>query len=794
MNTPASLLARQPVFMFSSIMLLLALLPVNARAQTNTKLGTNAGFSITTGVDDTAIGNLALRLNTSGSSNTAVGSLALSSNVVGANNTALGFGALQFNLASFNTAVGRVALYSNTTGTNNVAFGNATMYATTTGSLNTGFGTQSLRLNTTGSSNVAIGYQSLYSNVSGSFNTALGDGALFNNTGTGNIGIGDDGGYNLTTGSNNIYIGNPGGVPGGGTATESGNIRIGYTKNGAVGLHTDTYLAGVIHGNGSALTGVIVPDNTITSAKIADGAVGVGKLGVGAVTAGNVAAGAISTGNLAAGAAASGQVLGFDGTNLTWTTPASGIWSVNGTGYPYFNGGFVGIGTSSPAASLHIVNGSGNMLRLDGAIPHINFIDTGNANTLTGIGAQAGSFYVSNNQTGVLMQLTATGFLGLGTSTPQSRLHVVSGTADTLRMTGPTPYLTFENTTANFISRIQANGAGMDFKTNGAAINNHPGIIHLDGVGTVGLGTTTPKHQLSIKYFAGGPTWTSNGWIGAIDVDNASAIAWGANSAGQRFGMGHTNGSFAMWRTASDPGTTGSPATYDFVITDAGNVGIGTTGPATKLEIVGAQHALGMTGFGPDVTFKDTGNGSARNVIQSVGGTLNFFTESYMSGSNTNNYAQLANTGIFSVKALTIRGGADLAEPFQMKEEEELEKGSVVVIDDEHPGRLRRSSTAYDTRVAGIVSGANGVNPGIALHQEGALEGGQNVALSGRVYVRADTSGGAIRPGDLLTTSDTPGHAMKVTDFTKAQGAVIGKAMSALEDGAGMVLVLVSLQ
>lgn len=144
---------------------------------------------------------------------------------------------------------------------------------------------------------------------------------------------------------------------------------------------------------------------------------------------------------------------------------------------------------------------------------------------------------------------------------------------------------------------------------------------------------------------------------------------------------------------------------------------------------------------------------------------------------------------------LTIRGGADLAEPFEMKEEE-LEKGAVVVIDEQHPGRLRRSTStsAYDTRVAGIVSGANGVNPGIALHQEGVMAGGQNVALSGRVYVQADASSDSIRPGDLLTTSDIPGHAMKVTDHAKAQGAVIGKAMSCLNEGTGMVLVLVTLQ
>jgi hypothetical protein len=45
-----------------------------------------------------------------------------------------------------------------------------------------------------------------------------------------------------------------------------------------------------------------------------------------------------------------------------------------------------------------------------------------------------------------------------------------------------------------------------------------------------------------------------------------------------------------------------------------------------------------------------------------------------------------------------------------------------------------------------------------------------------------------------LTTSSVPGHAMKATDRERSFGAVIGKAMSPLEEGQGLVLVLVGLQ
>jgi hypothetical protein len=247
-------------------------------------------------------------------------------------------------------------------------------------------------------------------------------------------------------------------------------------------------------------------------------------------------------------------------------------------------------------------------------------------------------------------------------------------------------------------------------------------------------------------------------------------------------------------------GTTASPSTK-MTITKDGNVGIGAVNPQGRLHIYDPSGSVSHrieTGGGVNAwTRVDFANANGQwNVGTSRGfnGDEFYF---YRQGATVNAFAIEPNgdailQGTMSCQVLTIRGGADVAEPFAMPEE--IAKGSVVVIDDAHPGQLRLSTEAYDTRVAGIVSGANGINPGIALHQEGALEGGQNVALSGRVYVQVDAAFGAIKPGDLLTTSDTPGHAMKVTEHGKAQGAILGKAMSGLKAGKGMVLVLVTLQ
>ncbi|MCZ6836297.1 MAG: hypothetical protein O7G85_11025 [Planctomycetota bacterium] len=154
--------------------------------------------------------------------------------------------------------------------------------------------------------------------------------------------------------------------------------------------------------------------------------------------------------------------------------------------------------------------------------------------------------------------------------------------------------------------------------------------------------------------------------------------------------------------------------------------------------------------------------------------------------------------GRVTTQELSITGGSDLSEQFDVRSGDfEPEPGMVVCIDTDNIGKLVVSEGEYDRTVAGIISGAGGIKTGMMMGQEGSIADGEYpVALTGRVYVMCDTANGPIEPGDLLTTSDVPGHAMKVTDYQAAQGAIIGKAMSRLDsaDGRGLVLVLVTLQ
>lgn len=248
-----------------------------------------------------------------------------------------------------------------------------------------------------------------------------------------------------------------------------------------------------------------------------------------------------------------------------------------------------------------------------------------------------------------------------------------------------------------------------------------------------------------------------------------------------------------------------------------GRVGIGRTNPGRMLHIgdIGVPNSEGMIRFesrsgtnasnrawdiGVPEKDSDTSGTGYSFIIDDIQTGATEFMIKYGTGqvgigfSSIPAGVKLAVNGKALVDVLEIQGGSDLSETFDINGEN-VEPGMVVVIDPDSAGGLMRSSQAYDRKVAGIISGAGGIRPGMVMGQKGSVaSGAYPVALTGRVYCFVDASEHAIIPGDLLTTSDTPGYAMKVTDHQQAAGATIGKAMTKLALGEkGLVLVLVNL-
>jgi hypothetical protein len=135
---------------------------------------------------------------------------------------------------------------------------------------------------------------------------------------------------------------------------------------------------------------------------------------------------------------------------------------------------------------------------------------------------------------------------------------------------------------------------------------------------------------------------------------------------------------------------------------------------------------------------------------------------------------------------------ADCAEDFDISLDSSAEPGTVMVLSDE--STLRESSYPYDKRVAGVISGAGEFKPGLVLDKQPQRGNRKPLALLGKVFCKVDAQFGPIAVGDLLTTSPTPGCAMRAADPLKAFGAVIGKALRPLPEGQGLIPILIALR
>lgn len=306
--------------------------------------------------------------------------------------------------------------------------------------------------------------------------------------------------------------------------------------------------------------------------------------------------------------------------------------------------------------------------------------------------------------------------------------------------------------------------------------------IAVDSGGSVGIGTNNPTNRLTVANTG--------------DNNTIVAITSGA-TAPQSSTLRLNDRGTAVWSVNKNSSNdfsireVGSSADRLYVA-QGGNVGIGTSSPEVKLQIQGGSDAS-PTGGGNLVC---GGTGSNNVVIDNneiMARNNGVVSPLYLNKDGGDVF--LATGATTHASVLEISGGADLSERFEIHGDA-LQPGMVVVIDPDRPGELKPATQAYDRKVAGVISGAGGVQPGLLMSQPGSSAGGKRpVALTGRVYCLADCSAGAIQPGDFLTTSDTPGHAMKAADPARAQGAVLGKAMTALAAGQrGLVLVLVNLQ
>lgn len=409
----------------------------------NTATGMASLFFNTSGYNNTATGMDALRFNTTGNSNTATGMRSLDSNTVGTKNVATGMEALYSNTTgSQNTAIGNRALYSNKDGYNNTATGMDALYANTGGYFNTATGISALTSNTTGTSNTAMGQQALNSNVTGSNNTALGFQAGFSATGNSNVFLGLQAGYN-ETGNNKLYIANNAANP---------PIIYGDFSNKTLGFGTTT------------------PNSTYGYAKVE------------IASEGFLAPTDLLIRN-AANDAGYAPGLVFQHARGTLATPIT----VN-------NGDYLSaISTMNYDGSNYILS-AGLDIYADGIIATGKVPTKLQFNTMNTAGNYAARLTIKND-----------GKVGIGTTSPSSKLHVGGGTRFTVLDTGAI-FLQSGNTIGSArdwkIAVTLPNGylsfRDMGFDNTGTGAMATDAMVMAWGTGNIGIATPTPAARLDV--------------------------------------------------------------------------------------------------------------------------------------------------------------------------------------------------------------------------------------------------------------------------------------------------------
>jgi hypothetical protein len=698
-------------------------LRTNTTGASNSAVGYQALYSNTTGASNSAVGYQALYLNTTGLSNVATGVYALYSNTTGADNTAVGANALASNTTgSGNVATGTSALRFNTTGQSNTAYGHQALYKNTTGANNTAVGIFSSEKGTTGVGNAVLGYAALYENTIGGSNTAIGreagrfiaDGTTANTSTSNSVFLG----YNTKAldinQTNQIVIGDTAVGLGSNTAI-LGNSSITKTQlQGNVGIGTAGPTVKLdVAGQGKFVSTTfpvvdIYRDTTTTAGSIYGGAklerfmtggtatagTGIGLYfkapdSTGASTFAGMIGGALST--VTNGAEVGDIVFGASWLGADPHDKQHLIIRATGasTGDVLMPNGNVGIGTTSPTELLTINKAA----------------TTGKWSSFLVGGAEKGRINWNNTHSifefstpGVRMDFNTNGGqlffhasnLYFNASTSITRAGDATSTAtqkDSLRLNfqsclwnGSAAQLTYASirqiasTTTNLGNRL-------GFFLNGTSAAADTGATEYMSIlsnGNVGIGTSSPTNTLDVRGAASssGTTLSVDSTYGEApktlqftyngNIPVAKLTGWGRNAANYlpyfAIEVNDTTSSVASSNTAER-----------LRILANGNVGIGTTTPAQKLDVVGNIATSGSIELGDasDTTITRVSPGriaveGVNVVTTSSTDTLTFKT---LDGPLIENYAvfigdtsgttKLAATAVAGTTALTLPAATD---------------------------------------------------------------------------------------------------------------------------------------
>ena len=438
----------------------------------------------------------------------------------------------------------------------------------------------------------------------------------------------------------------------------------------------------------------------------------------------------------------------------------------------------VGINTTNPNATLHVVsdNSNGAFIVQNSAGTYGLYVDNAGEVGIS-IAAQPGyQLYVPGS--GVIGAATVGSLYSIGSVIAGGSLQSTSTSNTTLLYISPA--YTNKNAADPVVSFIKTHTINNGGTEAGSVLQLHRSINSLLSPTTIS-GPLVNFTEDACSAYSGGSCistsdvlqvmqGTSTNTGAALDVSTASTSA----------------GGLAL-RVNHDGTFTDSHA---FVVDNTGRVGINTTSPTNALTVIGDINVTGNSYLnGLTVSGVAMSNGNLNvsgnlTVNQNTNLSNILFTNTTSVGIGTNSPTNaLTVIGDINATGSVYVNGSDVAE--RISAEGLIEPGDVVVIDATKNETVMKSATAYDPRVAGVVS----TQPGSLL---GSGRQGVSLALAGRVPIKVTDEGGPILPGDLLTTSSTPGYAMRC-ELDKCRGAIVAKALQSFAQGKGEIIALISL-
>ena len=403
--------------------------------------------------------------------------------------------------------------------------------------------------------------------------------------------------------------------------------------------------------NNGAVTADKLAANSVTSAKIVNGTIVAADLADDAVTIAKMAAlarGKIIYGDSSGAPAAlalgsNGQVLKSDGTDIAWATLSTGVdgisSSADATAITIDSSERVGIGVGSPSAKLQV---DGEVRIQSSTEDGTSLFSIYNENTnpdseqffiaMNGSSVEMGNargnaldFFTSDTRR---MRITSGGYVGVGTTSPQGELHLVGATGAPVRLylsdvddgtgAGDSLLITKSGATAYIYNRDDG-----DLRL---GTNDDNDMLTIDSTGKIGIGTNSPSSHLHIES-ASSPT------VRIKDTTNDCTLLAYAQDSEAIFGT-YSNHTLSLYANSSAAVT----------ILGSGNVGIGDTTPAHKLEVGGSIGLSGALELA-SAAMIDWANGDAR-ILEGA----------------TNNYDLQFQTydGSACSTKLTIQGGGNI--------------------------------------------------------------------------------------------------------------------------------------